>query len=197
MGFYWSYTLLLEPPVFTHFWKDAWPWSQVAAAFDKKAQAMSWRQGRHTGGGADSVVVHVSCWSIPLCVYLTSWHVTTPDLCPLFLHTANDQRLEEVKVWKQGLQNFVLEYYLCVMHEHSVNTINSWKKPGLDGMQGHPLSGHVLANAIPRPHQLCWDDREMGTAISCTKCSQVAGLIHITCKHTRNMSRNINVTKST
>ena len=27
------------------------------------------------------------------------------------------------------------------------------------------------------PHQLCWCDREMGTAISCTECSQVAGLI--------------------
>ena len=27
-----------------------------------------------------------------------------------------------------------------------------------------------------RPHQLCWGDREMGTAISCTECSQVAGL---------------------
>ena len=28
-----------------------------------------------------------------------------------------------------------------------------------------------------RPHQLRWGDREMGTAISCTECSQVAGLI--------------------
>ena len=27
-----------------------------------------------------------------------------------------------------------------------------------------------------RPHQLCWGDREMGTAISCTKCSQMSGL---------------------
>ena len=25
---------------------------------------------------------------------------------------------------------------------------------------------------------LIWGDREMGTAISCTECSQVAGLIH-------------------
>ena len=30
-----------------------------------------------------------------------------------------------------------------------------------------------------RPHQLCWGDWKMGTAISCTKCSQVAGLIHV------------------
>ena len=36
-------------------------------------------------------------------------------------------------------------------------------------------AGHVSANA--RPHQLRWGDREMGTAISCTECSQVAGLI--------------------
>ena len=36
-------------------------------------------------------------------------------------------------------------------------------------------AGRVSANT--RPHQLRWGDREMGTAISCTKCSQVAGLI--------------------
>ena len=32
-------------------------------------------------------------------------------------------------------------------------------------------------SAITRPHQLLWSDREMGTAILCAKCSQVAGLI--------------------
>ena len=36
-------------------------------------------------------------------------------------------------------------------------------------------AGHVSAKS--RPHQLRWGDRAMGTAISCTKCSQVAGLI--------------------
>ena len=36
-------------------------------------------------------------------------------------------------------------------------------------------AGRVSANT--RPHQLRWGDREMGTAISCTKYSQVAGLI--------------------
>ena len=37
-------------------------------------------------------------------------------------------------------------------------------------------AGRVSANT--RPHQLCWGDREMGTAIiSCVECSQVAGLI--------------------
>ena len=36
-------------------------------------------------------------------------------------------------------------------------------------------AGCVSANT--RPHQLCWGDGEMGTAISCTECSQVAGLI--------------------
>ena len=41
-----------------------------------------------------------------------------------------------------------------------------------------PMSGQVLATV--RPHQLCWGDWEVGTAISCTKCSHVAGLIHMT-----------------
>ena len=36
-------------------------------------------------------------------------------------------------------------------------------------------AGRVSANT--RPHQLRWGDWEMGTAISCTKWSQVAGLI--------------------
>jgi len=36
-------------------------------------------------------------------------------------------------------------------------------------------TGRVSANT--RPHQLPWGDREMGTAISCIKRSQVAGLI--------------------
>ena len=31
-------------------------------------------------------------------------------------------------------------------------------------------TGHILVNA--RPHQLHWGDREMGLAISCTKCSR-------------------------
>ena len=30
-----------------------------------------------------------------------------------------------------------------------------------------------------RPHQLCWGDREMGTAISCIKYSQVACLAYV------------------
>ena len=34
---------------------------------------------------------------------------------------------------------------------------------------------HVSANT--RPHQLHWGDQEMGTAVLCMKCSQVAGLI--------------------
>jgi len=36
-------------------------------------------------------------------------------------------------------------------------------------------AGRVSANT--RPHQLHWGDREMVTARSCIKCSQVAGLI--------------------
>ena len=37
------------------------------------------------------------------------------------------------------------------------------------------VTGHIFANT--RPHQLHWGDREMGTAISCTQCSQVTELI--------------------
>ena len=36
-------------------------------------------------------------------------------------------------------------------------------------------TGHISANT--RPPQLCWGDQEMGTAILCIECSQVAGLI--------------------
>ena len=36
-------------------------------------------------------------------------------------------------------------------------------------------AGRVSANT--RPHQLRWGDREMGTAIICVECSQVAGLV--------------------
>ena len=46
-------------------------------------------------------------------------------------------------------------------------------------------TGHILANT--RPHQLHWGDWEMGTVISCTECSQVAGLIH-TAGHKLNMA---------
>ena len=48
-------------------------------------------------------------------------------------------------------------------------------------------AAHCIS-ANTRLHQLLWGDWEMGTAISCTKCSQVAGLIHTegigTPKHT-------------
>ena len=36
-------------------------------------------------------------------------------------------------------------------------------------------AGRVSTNA--RPHQQCYGDREIRTAMSCTKCSQVAGII--------------------
>ena len=45
-------------------------------------------------------------------------------------------------------------------------------------------AGRVSANT--RPHQLRWGDREMGTAISCTECSQVAGLIQKSVETPRN-----------
>ena len=41
--------------------------------------------------------------------------------------------------------------------------------------KGTHCVGHLLANT--RSHQLRWGDQEMGTAISCTECSQVASLI--------------------
>ena len=55
------------------------------------------------------------------------------------------------------------------MHEQSRNHI-SLIKQAYDVMQSHPLHRTHF-------HQLRWGDREMGTAISCTECSQVAGLI--------------------
>ena len=42
-------------------------------------------------------------------------------------------------------------------------------------MQVTHCAGHILANC--RPHQLRWSDWEMGTAISCTEFSQMAGFI--------------------
>ena len=43
-----------------------------------------------------------------------------------------------------------------------------------------------LGSANTRPHQLCWGDQEVGTAISPTKCSQVAGFIHTTGRSSSN-----------
>ena len=39
------------------------------------------------------------------------------------------------------------------------------------------MQSYPLISANKRPHQVRWGDQEMGTAISCTECSQVAGLI--------------------
>ena len=47
-------------------------------------------------------------------------------------------------------------------------------KIGLEVKVGH-CAGHISANT--RLHQLPWGDREIGTAISCTECSQVADFI--------------------
>ena len=43
--------------------------------------------------------------------------------------------------------------------------------------KGTHCAGCILANTVP--HQLCWGDWEMGNAISCRKCIQVADLIHM------------------
>ena len=56
-----------------------------------------------------------------------------------------------------------------------------------DVMQGHPLCRTCFGQYPCRPHQLCWDDWEMKTAISCIECRQVAGLkvmhalLHLAC----------------
>ena len=60
------------------------------------------------------------------------------------------------------------------MHEQSTNHISLMKQAKMLCKVTH-CEGCVLANN--RPHQLRWVDRKMGTAISCTECSQVAGLI--------------------
>ena len=51
------------------------------------------------------------------------------------------------------------------MHDQSMNQLSKVNN----------YTGCVSANT--RPPQLCWGDQDMGTAISCTKCSQVAVLI--------------------
>ena len=45
--------------------------------------------------------------------------------------------------------------------------------------------------ANTRPHQLLWGDQEMGTAISCTKCSWMASLIHITVESSLQVVANV------
>ena len=71
-----------------------------------------------------------------------------------------------------------MDYYHCTLHSLSccigyLECMNNQRttsslKIGVDA-QG------VSANT--RPHQLRWGDREMGTVISYTECSQMAGLI--------------------
>ena len=62
---------------------------------------------------------------------------------------------------------------MYVIHEQSMNHISL--KKGLVLCKITHCTERVSTNT--RPHQLCWGDREMGTAISCIKYSQVAGLI--------------------
>ena len=73
--------------------------------------------------------------------------------------------------------------HVRAMHEQSTNHITlkndkTKQKPPITRCNAKKVThctGHVLANI--RHHQLCWGDREMGTAISCTECGQVAGCI--------------------
>ena len=59
------------------------------------------------------------------------------------------------------------------MHEQSANHFP--KKQGQMLCNVTHCMQRILANT--RPHQLQWGDWEMGTAILCTECSWVAGLI--------------------
>ena len=52
------------------------------------------------------------------------------------------------------------------------HTLN--KKAGLHVIQSHSLYQRRFSH-----HRQYWGDWEMGTAISCSKWSQVAGLIHM------------------
>ena len=85
MGFYWSYTLLLEPPVLYALLEGCLALIPGCCCLRQKSMGnvVTSEIDVYTGGGADPVVVHVSCWSIPLCVYLTSWHGMWPPPPPL------------------------------------------------------------------------------------------------------------------
>ena len=48
------------------------------------------------------------------------------------------------------------------------------------------MQSRVSANTSP--HQLRWGDWEMVTAISCSKCSQMAGLIYTTSGNSSNVA---------
>ena len=67
-----------------------------------------------------------------------------------------------------------LSPFLVYMYEQSKNHISLIKQAQMLCKVTY-CAGRISANT--RPHQLRWGDREMGTAISCTECSQVAGLI--------------------
>ena len=69
--------------------------------------------------------------------------------------------------------------FLLHIHTHTQTHIHLFGKASLDVMRDHPLHRTHFDQ-----YQLCWGDREMGTAISCTRCSQVAGLSH-SLGHTR------------
>ena len=94
-------------------------------------------------------------------------------------------RLSKWMCWPSMSLTYYIPYTIHV-YAQSTNHI-SLKKIGLDFMKVTHCVGCILANAIYMPHQLHWGDREMGTAISCTECSQVAGLIH-TAGHKLNMA---------
>ena len=90
-----------------------------------------------------------------------------------------------VQVISLLLQTVVLLEY-TETYEQSINHISLKTDRPRCYAKSPTVLGHVLVNT--RPHQLCWGDRKMGTTISCTKCSQVAGLIHTVGRNISNIA---------
>ena len=71
--------------------------------------------------------------------------------------------------------SFVVDKAHPPPHGQSTNHISLKNKPRCYTYQVTHCVGRVSANTSP--HQFHWGDREMGAAISCIECSQMAGLI--------------------
>ena len=78
-----------------------------------------------------------------------------------------------VTVLAFDVYGFKLQVHVCIYRP--INEPLLPKRIGLDVKLITHCTGCILSNAWP--HQLHWGERVMGTAISCTECSQVAGLI--------------------
>ena len=59
------------------------------------------------------------------------------------------------------------------MHDNQQTTFPLYNRPSCYAKS--PTAGNFSVNTSP--HQPHWGDQEMGTAFSCTECSEVAGLL--------------------